>query len=84
MHQVVKTLLQYSSITLLERERYEGEVQPYPKTDYKPMMMNVVSSETINGLLSELLYPVDLVQMAPTVEQLGRPVSELGVSLLDK
>ena len=31
-----KTLLQYTSLTLLERECYEGEVQPYRKTDYKP------------------------------------------------
>ena len=34
-----KTLLQYSSLTPLERECYEGEVQPYRKMDYKPMMM---------------------------------------------
>ena len=34
-----KTLLQYSSLAPLERECYEGEVQPYRKTDYKPMMM---------------------------------------------
>ena len=38
-HPVVKTLLQYSSLTLLESECYEGEVQPYRKTYYKPMMM---------------------------------------------
>ena len=31
-----KTLLQYSSLTPLER--YEGEVQPYRKTDYKPII----------------------------------------------
>ena len=36
---VVKILLKYSSLTLLERKCYEGEVQPYRKTDYKPMMM---------------------------------------------
>ena len=34
-----KTLLQYSSVTPLERECYEGEVQPYQKTDCKPMIM---------------------------------------------
>ena len=33
-----KTLLQYSSLTPLERECYEGEVQPYRKTDYKPII----------------------------------------------
>ena len=42
-HPVVKTLLQYSSLTPLESECYEGEVQPYRKTDYKPMMMMMVS-----------------------------------------
>ena len=31
-------MLQYSSLTPLERERYEGEVQPYQKTDYKPII----------------------------------------------
>ena len=35
-----KTLLQYSTLTPLERECYEGGVQPYRKTDYKLMMMN--------------------------------------------
>ena len=35
-HPVVKKLLQYSSLTLLKKEGYEGEVQPYRKTDYKP------------------------------------------------
>ena len=34
-----KTLLQYSSLTPLERECYEGEVPPYRKTDYKPIRM---------------------------------------------
>ena len=33
-----KTLLQYSSLTPMERECYEGEVQPYRKTDYKPII----------------------------------------------
>ena len=33
-----KTLLQYSSLTPLERECYEEEVQPYRKTDYKPII----------------------------------------------
>ena len=35
-----KTLLQYSSLTPLERECYEGEVQPYRKTDYKPIILD--------------------------------------------
>ena len=33
-----KTLLQYSLLPPLERECYEGGVQPYRKTDYKAMM----------------------------------------------
>ena len=33
-----KTLLQFTSLTLLESECYEGEVQPYRKTDYKPII----------------------------------------------
>ena len=33
---------------------------------------------------SELLYADDLVLMAPTMEQLGRRVSEWRASLLDK
>ena len=41
-----KTLLQYSSLTPLERECYEEEVQPYWKTDYKPIIyiLSVLSS----------------------------------------
>ena len=41
-----KTLLQYSSLTPLERECYEGKVQPYRKTDYKPMMMMAAKRHT--------------------------------------
>ena len=34
-----KTLLQYSSLTLLERGCYDGEVQPYREgNDYKSIM----------------------------------------------
>ena len=41
-----------ASLTLLERECHEGEVQPYVKTDYKPMMMNTRERKnTISGLL---------------------------------
>ena len=32
-------LVEYTSLAPLERERYEGEIQPYRKTDYKLMMM---------------------------------------------
>ena len=38
-HPVVKMLLQYSSLTPLERERCGGGVvQPYRKTDYNPII----------------------------------------------
>ena len=33
-----KMLLQYYSLTPLERERYEGDVQPSLKTYYKPII----------------------------------------------
>ena len=42
-HPIVKTLLQYSSLTLLEKECYKEEVQPYWKTDYKPMIYIVLT-----------------------------------------
>ena len=37
-HSVIKTLLQYSSLTLLKKECCEEEVQPYRKTDHKPII----------------------------------------------
>ena len=37
-HPVGKTLLQYSSSTLLKKECDKEEVHPYRKTDYKPMI----------------------------------------------
>ena len=45
------TLLQYSSLTPLERQCYEGEVQPYRKTDYKPMMMNHVNGYRLCNII---------------------------------
>ena len=47
-------------------------------------VMDVVASEARSGLASELLYADDLVIMAPTMEQLGRRVSDWGASLLGK
>ena len=46
--------------------------------------MDVVSSEVIIGLPSKLLYADHLVLMAPTMEQLGRRVTEWRASLRDK
>ena len=49
------------------------------------VVMDVVSSEAISGLPSELMYAVDeLVLMAPTMEQHDRRVSAWRVSILDK
>ena len=47
-------------------------------------VMDVVSSEERGGLPSELLYADDLVNMAPTMEQLGRRVADWRASLLGK
>ena len=44
-----KILLQYSSLTLLERECYEVEVQSYRKTDYKPMIYVHPSQSTTSN-----------------------------------
>ena len=41
---------------------------------------DVVISEARSGLPSELLYPDDLVLMAPTMEQLGSRVAEYRLS----
>ena len=37
-HPVVKNAAPILFINALERERYEGEVQPYRQTDYKPII----------------------------------------------
>ena len=47
-HPAIKILLQYSTINTLGRECYEGEVQPYWKTDYKPMMMMGIVYNNVN------------------------------------
>ena len=47
-------------------------------------VMDVVSSEARSGLPSELLYADDLVILAPTMEQLGRRVTDWRASLLGK
>ena len=47
-------------------------------------VMNVVSSGARSGLLSELLHADELVIMAPTMEQLGRRVTDWRASLLGK
>ena len=47
-------------------------------------VMDVVSSEARSGLPSELLYADDLVHMAPTIEQLGRCVTNWRATVLVK
>ena len=46
-------------------------------------VMDIVSSETRSGLLSELLYADDIVIVAPTMEQFGRRVAEWRTAFLD-
>ena len=48
------------------------------------VVMDVVSSEARGGLPSELLYAVDLVFMAPIMEQLGRSVANGELDFLTK
>ena len=56
-----KTLLQYSSLTPLERECYEGEVEPYRKTDYKPIIYIILkaSSQHIPSKLWSTIKAID-------------------------
>ena len=49
-----------------------------------PLLFAVVASDSRSGLPSELLYALDLVLMAPTIEQHSRRVTEWRVCLLDK
>ena len=60
----------YSSLTPLERERYEGEVQPHRKTDYKPIIYistrkRRASRSTKKRILSRKLFKAGIAdQMA--------------------
>ena len=57
-----KTLLQYSSLTPLERECYEGE--PYRKTDYKPIIY-IYNVLVLSHWLHEMLESNDLTVNRP-------------------
>ena len=69
-------------------ESFEVKVGLHQGSVLSPLLlaavMNVVSSEERSGPPSELLYGDYLVLMAPTMEQLGRRVTEWRASLLDK
>ena len=69
-------------------ESFEVKVGLHQGSVLSPLLfaavMDVVSSEARSGLPSELLYADDLVIMAPTMEQLGRRVTEWRDSLLGK
>ena len=54
-----KTLLQYFSLTPLERECYEGEVQPYRKTDYKPIIYHIYNYRIIMFIRVVLLININ-------------------------
>ena len=48
------------------------------------VVIDLVSGEARRGLPSKLLHADDLILMLPTIEQLGRRVTEWRSSLLDK
>ena len=77
-HPVVKILLQYSSLTLLERKCYVGEVQPYRKTDYKPMMM-MLCVLIVEGIYVAVNVMLPLMSPPPALcNLLARTVVNLG------
>ena len=61
-------------------ESFEVNVGSHQGSVMNPLLfaaaMDVISSEAISGLSSELLYADDLVIMAPTTRQLGRWVAD--------
>ena len=69
-------------------ESFEVKVGLHQGSVLSPLLfaavMDAVSCEVRSGLPSELLYADDLVIMAPTMEQLGRRVSDWRASLLGK
>ena len=69
-------------------ESFEVKVGLHQRSVRSPLLfaavMDVVSSEAISGLPTELVYADDPVIMAPTMDQPGRRVAEWRASLLDK
>ena len=69
-------------------ESFEVKVGLHQGSVLSPLLfaavMDVVSREARSGLPSEFLYADDLVRKAPTMEHLGRCVTEWRASLLDK
>ena len=64
-HPVVKTLFQYFSLTPMEIECYDGEVQPYRKSDYKPIIIYQYYSFIIIITSYILAQVVDLLSPQP-------------------
>ena len=54
-----KTLLQYSSLTPLERECYEGEVQPYRKRDYKLIIISILFIYYHNNIIHTYMHKLE-------------------------
>ena len=69
-------------------ESFEVKVGLHQGSVLSPLLfaaaMDVVSSEVKSGLPSELRYADDLVILTPTMEQLGRRVTDWRASLLGK
>ena len=68
-------------------ESFEVKVGLHQGSVLSPLLFAAVmdvSSDARSGLPSELLYADDLVNMAPTMEQLGRRVADWRARLLGK
>ena len=69
-HPVEKLLHQYSSLTPLEMECYEGEVQPYRKIDYKPILHIVEQLHQALGSTRQYLLLIHAITGCDTTSAL--------------
>ena len=68
---------QYSSLTPLERECYEGEVQPYRKTDYKPIIY--MHRYIMLGLTSLVIHLLSFCQFSSSISQPSFGIMQYGL-----